>query len=208
MTRDGRVQYRCAPNFMMIDPTDDELMARVGAGNRLAFEQIHDRYGPRVYAFLWRLIGDEAIAADLRQDVFFRLWQARGNWKRGGSVPGYRSALREIWLSMPAAGSGFTIAGVKQRNTSHRRARRRRMSCWRRRTLRCGCTRLSMHCLPGRARFSFSSGTRACRTRRLPYLSGSLQRPWRCTWAARSGFSGRLSPTCASRPIRDSRAPD
>lgn len=74
---------------MMIDPTDDELMARVGAGNRLAFEQIHDRYGPRVHAFLWRLIGDEAIAADLRQDVFFRLWQARGNWKRGGSVPGY-----------------------------------------------------------------------------------------------------------------------
>lgn len=91
--RGGRVQYRCAANAMPVmlprTPTDDELMVSVRGGNRAAFEQIYERYGARVYAYLWRLVRDEATAADLRQDAFFRLWQARSNWKDGGSVPGY-----------------------------------------------------------------------------------------------------------------------
>lgn len=70
-------------------PTDTELMARVRSGDCLAFEQIYVRHGARVYAVLWRLIKDEAIAADLQQDAFFRLWQARDDWSERGSVAGY-----------------------------------------------------------------------------------------------------------------------
>ncbi len=70
-------------------PTDDELMARARSGDRYAFEQLYGRHEARVYAFVWRLTGDEAIAADLRQEAFFRLWNARHEWKDGGSVGSY-----------------------------------------------------------------------------------------------------------------------
>lgn len=83
------------PNILLLyldatpPPTDSELMARARTGDRLAFEEIYSRYEGRVYAYLWRLVRDEAVAADLRQDAFLRLWQARKDWKGGGSVAGY-----------------------------------------------------------------------------------------------------------------------
>ena len=72
-----------------ISPTDDELMVRAQGGDSLAFEQIYGRYEARVYAFLWRITANTAIASDLRQDAFFTLWQNRHNWKDGGSVSAY-----------------------------------------------------------------------------------------------------------------------
>ncbi|MDQ3623408.1 MAG: sigma-70 family RNA polymerase sigma factor [Verrucomicrobiota bacterium] len=69
--------------------TDNELMVRVRVGDRRAFEHLYERHQARVYAFVWRLMRDEAVAADLRQEAFFRLWEGRGSWKAGGSVPGF-----------------------------------------------------------------------------------------------------------------------
>lgn len=70
-------------------PTDTELMIRVRAGDRLAFEHLYHRYAARVYAIAWRLMRDEAAAADLRQEAFFRLWQRRTEWDGTGSVAAY-----------------------------------------------------------------------------------------------------------------------
>ncbi len=56
---------------------DADLMARVRAGDRTAFEVIYRRHEARVFAYLWRLVRDETLAADLRQEVFLRLWRAR-----------------------------------------------------------------------------------------------------------------------------------
>ena len=49
---------------------DADLMARVRAGDRTAFEVIYRRHEARVFAYLWRLVRDETLAADLRQEVF------------------------------------------------------------------------------------------------------------------------------------------
>ncbi len=68
---------------------DADLMARVRAGDRTAFEVIYRRHEARVFAYLWRLVRDETLAADLRQEVFLRLWRARRDWRPGGSVAGY-----------------------------------------------------------------------------------------------------------------------
>ena len=70
-------------------PTDNELMDRVRAGDRVAFEQLYHRYAARVYAAAWRLMRDEAAAADLSQEAFFRLWQGRAEWEGTGSVAAY-----------------------------------------------------------------------------------------------------------------------
>jgi RNA polymerase sigma-70 factor (ECF subfamily) len=69
--------------------TDEELMATVRAGNRTAFAEIYARHAPRVYAYLWRMLQDEALAEDLRQEAFIRLWQQRTKWSSRGSVAGY-----------------------------------------------------------------------------------------------------------------------
>lgn len=64
-------------------------MTRVRDGDQSAFEQVYRRHASRVYSYLWRLVKDDSLAADLSQDVFFRLWQARESWKESGSVAGY-----------------------------------------------------------------------------------------------------------------------
>jgi RNA polymerase sigma-70 factor (ECF subfamily) len=64
-------------------------MARVRQGDRTAFRELYRRHESRVYAYLWRILGDGAAAEDLRQEAFIRLWEASAEWKAGGSVAGY-----------------------------------------------------------------------------------------------------------------------
>ncbi|HET8656495.1 MAG TPA: RNA polymerase sigma-70 factor [Longimicrobiaceae bacterium] len=68
---------------------EEDLMSRVRAGDRAAFEEIYRRHAERVYAYLWRMVEEHALVADLRQETFFRLWLARERWRDGGSVAGY-----------------------------------------------------------------------------------------------------------------------
>jgi RNA polymerase sigma-70 factor, ECF subfamily len=72
-----------------LDPPDEELMARVRAGDGAAFEAVYRRHKDRVFGYLWRVCGDEAVADDLHQEVFVRLWQARDRWTSSGSLAGY-----------------------------------------------------------------------------------------------------------------------
>ncbi len=71
------------------DLADTELMSRVMADDRHAFKELYDRHGGRVHAYLYRMVHDEALAEDLRQEVFIRLWQVRAAWCEKGTVAGY-----------------------------------------------------------------------------------------------------------------------
>lgn len=68
---------------------DSQLMEQVRAGDEAAFEQIYHRHERRVYGFLWGRVQDDALAADLTQETFARLWRARDSWQTSGSVAGY-----------------------------------------------------------------------------------------------------------------------
>ena len=55
---------------------DSGLVARAGSGDRVAFEELYRRHRDRVYGLLWRLAGgDAALAEDLLQEAFVRVWQ-------------------------------------------------------------------------------------------------------------------------------------
>jgi RNA polymerase sigma-70 factor (ECF subfamily) len=55
---------------------DSDLVERAGRGDRAAFEELYRRHRDRVYGLLWRLAGgDAALAEDLLQEAFVRVWQ-------------------------------------------------------------------------------------------------------------------------------------
>lgn len=59
--------------------SDEELMQRVaGKDDDRAYDELYHRHARRLMGFLFRQVnGDEALAADLTQDTFMRVWTAR-----------------------------------------------------------------------------------------------------------------------------------
>ena len=68
------------------DPDDQALMERVKQGDRQAFESLYSRHGPPIMRFLYRLCADRALAEDLTQDVFLKVWHAAAGWRPLGRV--------------------------------------------------------------------------------------------------------------------------
>lgn len=90
---------------------DARLVARAGAGDIDAFEQIYRREHGRVYALCLRLTADPQRARELTQSVFVRAWDRLGSF-RGDS-------LLSSWLHRIAVNELLTEARTDRR----RRAR-------------------------------------------------------------------------------------
>ena len=56
-------------------PTVDELLGRVGRGDRDAFGELYDATSPRVFGLVRRLVVDPAQAEEVTQDVYLEIWQ-------------------------------------------------------------------------------------------------------------------------------------
>jgi len=63
-----------APN----DRIDVELVARIRAGDVVAFEYVFRRYVPLLCEIAYRYVAVRDIAQELVQDVFLRIWENRG----------------------------------------------------------------------------------------------------------------------------------
>lgn len=68
----------------MTPPSDDELMARVSAGDQRAFAELYERHRRAVFTFLVHLTGARATAEDLLQEAFLRVWRARAAYRASG----------------------------------------------------------------------------------------------------------------------------
>ena len=75
---------------------DDELVARMAAGDRSAFAELVRRHLDGVLAFAERMTGQRADAEDIAQDTFARAWEQAPRWRPG------RAAYR-TWLFQVAA---------------------------------------------------------------------------------------------------------
>ncbi|MBX3426028.1 MAG: sigma-70 family RNA polymerase sigma factor [Pirellulales bacterium] len=93
------------------DP-DVRLMLRVRDGDAQAFEELMLRYQGRVASLMTHLVGRRDLAEDLTQDVFLRVYRARGRY-----VPGSKFST---WL--------FTIAHNVAANSRRSAARRREIN--------------------------------------------------------------------------------
>jgi RNA polymerase sigma-70 factor (ECF subfamily) len=64
-----------------LDDPEVRLMLRVQAGDTAAFAELERRYGPRVFGYFCRQLGDRADAEDLTQEVFLRLYRSRHTYR-------------------------------------------------------------------------------------------------------------------------------
>lgn len=74
----------------MRDP-DEELVRRVGAGDKRAAAELVRRHLPRMVGLARRMLGDKAEAEDVAQEVFLRVWKHAAAWKPG-------QAKFETWM--------------------------------------------------------------------------------------------------------------
>lgn len=60
---------------------DAELMLRVKAGDTASFARLLDRHRTPVVHFLYRMVHNQAVAEELAQEVFLRVYRARASYE-------------------------------------------------------------------------------------------------------------------------------
>ena len=63
------------------DPSDGELMELCTAGDPKALESVYDRYSRMVYSLALRIAGQPAVAEEIVQDVFLKLWRSADQYR-------------------------------------------------------------------------------------------------------------------------------
>ena len=66
--------------------SDEMLVARIAAGDKLAMQVLFARHRASVYRWLLRFVGNETVAEDLLSDVFFDVWQQAGRFEGRAAV--------------------------------------------------------------------------------------------------------------------------
>ncbi len=65
-----------------LDPTSDAaIMLRVAAGDEAGFNYLAQKYHRPMIHFLYRMVGNHAVAEELAQEVFLRVYRARSSYR-------------------------------------------------------------------------------------------------------------------------------
>ncbi len=70
------------PRVAAIEPTDEDLLARVADGDREAFGDLYTRYARAVLGLAMRRLGDRGRAEDAAQEAFASVWRAARTYRR------------------------------------------------------------------------------------------------------------------------------
>jgi RNA polymerase sigma-70 factor (ECF subfamily) len=92
------------------DPASDaQVMLRVKAGDRAAFDYLVEKYRRPLVSFMYRMVRNSAVAEDLAQEVFLRVYRSRESYEA--------SAKFTTWLYRIAT----NLAVNHARDTRHER---------------------------------------------------------------------------------------
>jgi len=111
------VQRRGPAASAEADP-DVRLMLKVQEGDETAFPELFQRFGPRVLQYVRRLVGSEARAEEITQDVFVQMFRFRDRYRPESKL--------STWV--------FTIATNLCLNELRRPERQLRVDLWERRS--------------------------------------------------------------------------
>jgi RNA polymerase sigma-70 factor (ECF subfamily) len=92
--------------------SDTQLISRLQTGDIASFEVLFLRHYERIYGVLYRLLGNQADAEDMAQQVFLKLYHAP---KR---IDGEAEANVIGWLYRVAVNTGYNAIRSRQRRTT------------------------------------------------------------------------------------------
>src|SRR5262247_796979 len=99
------------------DNSDETLIAKIASGNRLAMQVLFARHHARIYRFVLRLLGSEAVAEDITSEVFLGVWRQAHRFEA-------RSAVT-TWLLAIARYKALAELRRRPETRSRRRGRQR-----------------------------------------------------------------------------------
>ena len=74
----------------LLHAPDETLVIQVARGNPAALEVLYDRYASTVLGISVKVIGDQALAEDVLQETFWRVWQSASTYQsQRGSFTGW-----------------------------------------------------------------------------------------------------------------------
>ncbi|WP_029278347.1 RNA polymerase sigma factor [Pedobacter borealis] len=68
---------------------EQELLVKLGEGDEYAFEQLYLIYSPKIYRKILQLVKNTALAEELLQDVFVKIWEKRETLNNQKSFKSY-----------------------------------------------------------------------------------------------------------------------
>src|SRR6266536_5574526 len=77
-----RPEAATMPRVSTIQPTDEELLARIADGDRDAFGHLYGRYARAVLGLALRRLGDRGRAEDAVQEAFASIWRSARSYRR------------------------------------------------------------------------------------------------------------------------------
>jgi RNA polymerase sigma-70 factor (ECF subfamily) len=80
----------------MTDATDEDLMMRVGNGDRAAFGELVRRHLDRTVGLAQRVSGSRGDAEEIAQEAFLRVWTKAPRWRAAEAE--FRGARFTTWL--------------------------------------------------------------------------------------------------------------
>jgi RNA polymerase sigma-70 factor (ECF subfamily) len=86
---DSTARRGATPSPDADEPSLDALRARLGTGDEAAFECIFRRLSEPVFRFVCGMVQDEALAHDITQDTFAKLWSIRDRMDAVDSLRAY-----------------------------------------------------------------------------------------------------------------------
>jgi RNA polymerase sigma-70 factor (ECF subfamily) len=86
LIRSGTVTGAVIARTTASDTSDEMLVKRIAAGDKLAMQVLFARHRTPVYRWLLQFVGNETVAEDLLSDVFFDVWQQAGRFEGRAAV--------------------------------------------------------------------------------------------------------------------------
>ena len=99
-----------ASGSLQADPTDAAIMLRVRDGDEAAFTYLIEKYQRPIVHFMFRMVHNQAVAEELAQEVFLRVYRSRASYRA--------EAKFTTWLYRIATNLGVNYA----RDNKHERA--------------------------------------------------------------------------------------
>jgi RNA polymerase sigma-70 factor, ECF subfamily len=89
-----------------------ELVARAKSGERMAFNQLVRLHGKRVYNTVLRILGDQAEAEDVSQEVFLKMYQNIGKFRGDAKL--------STWLYRLSINNALNRVRARKRRMYHK----------------------------------------------------------------------------------------